>query len=531
VAKFTIQAPDGRKLTIEAGDQATAIRGAQEWVTANPKAAMGQDANLSAMSQQLQGGPGPKQQGGNVLEGATTWLENAVGNLPIVGTPLQAAGDFMSTQAQGLLTGQNPAQLQQDLEDRRARRERDYPMTAASASILAEASPYLIPAVGTAAGIGAKLGPSMVKGALAGQGLYTADALVEGKGGLEATGYGLPAVGGAAGALVGAGVNKAGEGIAKAFTDSAQRKATSAAIQGAPDASGLAGQAKAMFQAVDNSGVTIDPNKFGQFVQRLASQAKRDRINPTLDPKATAAYQELIRALGDVQQNGGSLMISDLHTLRQIAQKAATSSEGRDAMFAQRIVDGLDEFVAQPGTAILPPNRLGTGSMAGGNELLEAISTWGRSRRVSLIEEAVEKARMQQSGLENGLRLQFRSLLRDPKKRRLFTAAEIQAIEDVANGTALSNMLTALGKFGIGDNRIAGPSLGVLFGGLPGLLAATGSRKLSERMGSSAAQRAAQVVATPNIPTVAPAQNPLIDAARLADMLTRAGAGAALQPR
>jgi hypothetical protein len=33
---FTIQAPDGRKIKIEAADQATALRGAQEWARANP---------------------------------------------------------------------------------------------------------------------------------------------------------------------------------------------------------------------------------------------------------------------------------------------------------------------------------------------------------------------------------------------------------------------------------------------------------------------------------------------------------------
>ena len=36
MATYTIEAPDGRKITIEAADEATAIRGAQEWTAANP---------------------------------------------------------------------------------------------------------------------------------------------------------------------------------------------------------------------------------------------------------------------------------------------------------------------------------------------------------------------------------------------------------------------------------------------------------------------------------------------------------------
>jgi hypothetical protein len=36
MAVYTIQAPDGRKIKIEAADEQTAVRGAQEWVSANP---------------------------------------------------------------------------------------------------------------------------------------------------------------------------------------------------------------------------------------------------------------------------------------------------------------------------------------------------------------------------------------------------------------------------------------------------------------------------------------------------------------
>lgn len=36
MAVFTIQSPDGRKIKIDAADEATAVRGAQEWVSANP---------------------------------------------------------------------------------------------------------------------------------------------------------------------------------------------------------------------------------------------------------------------------------------------------------------------------------------------------------------------------------------------------------------------------------------------------------------------------------------------------------------
>lgn len=288
-----------------------------------------------------------------------------------------------------------------------------------------------------------------------------------------------------------------------------QNKATNAAIKGAPDSSDLKSMSSQMFKSVDNSGVTIDTNKFSQFVNDVASKAKKDRINPTLDPKAHAAYEELIGALGDVQKNGASLSVSDLHTLRQIAQRASVSTEGRDGMFAQRIVDGLDKFVVAPGNLKFPPNRLGIAPTAStGAQLLSAISTWGRASRVGLIEDAIKAAQNYPSGVESGLRAQFKSLLNNKGTSRLFSEAERNSMQRVVNGTAPVAALRVLGLF----RGLGGAALGGMFGGPGGAVAGAaigmGGRKVTEMATEAAANRAAKIVATPNIPKVS-LPNPL----------------------
>lgn len=326
--------------------------------------------------------------------------------------------------------------------------------------------------------------------------------------------------GAAAGAVLPVLAKKGGDVVESVL----QNRATSAAIKGAPSAADLKAASSAMFKSVDQSGVTVDAPRFSQFVNNLASQAKRDRINPNLDPKAFSAYQELIGALDDIQKNGGALTISDLHTLRQIAQKAAVSAEGRDSMFANRIVDGIDQFVVSPGALKPPANRLGSGNPTdAGNAMLQAISTWSRARRSGLIEEAIYKAGNQASGLENGLRIQFRQLLQNPRTRNQFSKAEQQALERVANGTVSSNLVKLIGKFGFGPNNMLGGSIGAtLLGAITaplgpvaqiaatgaGMAATAGARKASEAMTRAAAERAGRVVATPNIPNVT-LRNPL----------------------
>lgn len=349
--------------------------------------------------------------------------------------------------------------------------------------------------LGMTGGTGARIG----MGAASGGTIAGADTLTRGGSGEDALksatlgtvlGGVLPAIGGVA--------RNVGQKLA-------QNKATTAAIKGAPGADELKSAASGLFKQVDASGVTVDTPMFSGLVKDLATKAKKMRINPNLDPKATGAFQELIGALDDVQKNGGALTVSDLHTLRQIAQRAAVSSEGRDAMFSNLIVDGLDDFVTKPGATV--------GGGAGGKELKEAIATWGRARRVGLVEEAITKAQNAASGFENGLRVEFRKILNNKKLRMQFDETELKEMARVVQGTAASNLAKLLGKFGFGPGAnglggFLGGTAGLTFGGPVGAVAtaaaASGARKLSEKMTEAAAERAAKVVATPNIPNIRP---------------------------
>ena len=334
---------------------------------------------------------------------------------------------------------------------------------------------------------------------------------------------------------IGVAVPAVGSGIGKVLGGGAQNRAINAAVANAPTSSELRSASSQLFQAVDNAGVTVEPQRFGRAVSDLVQEAKKMRINPTLDPKAVGAFQELVAAAKDVIA-GKPMTLSELHNLRQIAQKAATSAEGRDSMFANKIIDMLDDFVTKPGSTVGPAGA------ASGNELLKAISTWGRARRVQLVESAIERAKNTASGFENGLRVEFRKLINNPKTAKLFTALEREEIQRVVRGTTGANLMKLIGKFGFGSgnaSNMLGGSIGTILGGSIGSPlgpvgsaigagiaggGATLARNASERMTGAAAERAARVVATPGITIPARAQiptiGPLTDAAQA---LGRAG--------
>lgn len=91
------------------------------------------------------------------------------------------------------------------------------------------------------------------------------------------------------------------------------------------------------------------------------------------------------------------------------------------------------------------------------------------------------------------------------------TATEISEIEKVVRGSSVANLAKLFGKFGFGPGAnglggFLGGSAGFTFGGPVGAaafaLGASGARKASEKLTENAANRAAKVVATPNIPVL-----------------------------
>lgn len=378
-----------------------------------------------------------------------------------------------------------------------------------------------------ALGMTGSLGKQALNSTLSSAGVATADALSQGKTGVDALTAG--ALGGATGlAGFGAGqlVGKAGGAIADAVTGGRQAKLTTAAIKNAPAVDDLKATASALFENSRAAKAAVNGGKFQNFAADLVQKAQAADIDPTLDGEAVAVFQRMAEMAQEAAQSGG-VSLSRLHNLRQIAQDVAIdATKDRTKRFAGQIVDGLDDLIAN-----LKPGDFASGGKQAANDLLSGISTWARAKKLAVIEEAIRLADFQKSGLENGLRIQFLRILRDPKKLKLFTPAERAELEKVGNGTFGNNILNLIGKFGFGvgngSPNALGGAIGLTLGGLPGVVVGAAARKGSEVLTGRAANRAAQVVATPNIP-VAPAMgNPLLGAKVPIELLIRGGGMAA----
>ena len=282
--------------------------------------------------------------------------------------------------------------------------------------------------------------------------------------------------------------------LSRAVNDAQVKKAV---VESAPDIDQIFGTAREVYKEIDNAGVTLKPKPFTGLVNRINKAANKAGFDPDLTPKSAAVLNRFESELGQPKT------LTELDTLRKVAQNAAKSVEPADAAIGSIIVDNIDQFLD-----VVTPTAFNQGA-AKASEIIPkykvARDLWGRGRRSEMINEAFEKAKNQASGFENGLVVQFRSILNNSKKSRFFKKKELDAMREVVRGTTGSNLAKLVGRLGFSEGHatnLIGGSLGVAggaaFGGPVGAVAVPVigqvSRKLAQRLTRKNAELADTII-------------------------------------
>jgi hypothetical protein len=231
----------------------------------------------------------------------------------------------------------------------------------------------------------------------------------------------------------------------------------------------------------------------------------------------TPAAHRIIDRMEEAIQDG-NFTFSELSALRETASGVASMlNDPHQAKLGMMALDKIDEFMGSSGIIAADASK-SVGAQVGAR-LRTARELWGRMRRSEMLEEAMYNASLQATGFENGIRTQFRAILRDKKKRRYFRADELREMERVVRGTKASNLMKLLGKFGFSEGQatnylggMVGGGAGAYVGGALGGPAGAFMGSLSVSGGGTLARSAAQRMTARN--------------ARLADALVRSGKGA-----
>ncbi|MFT4046962.1 MAG: hypothetical protein QM661_09730 [Solimonas sp.] len=300
---------------------------------------------------------------------------------------------------------------------------------------------------GKLATAGALAGTGAVEGALAGAG--NADEGERLKGAAE--GGAVGAVAAPAGAAV----------VGGAARTLAKRGAVKDVEKLVPSRDDLHDAAQSLYDQADQLGVTLKPVKVGLIGGRLRDDAKalgfRDRIHPRV--------ADALDSFKDLQ--GGAPTLANMEQQRRILAAAAKSPEPDERRIASQLIDRYDDLIQN-----LKPTDVKSGDATQAGELLgQARGLWSRQAKLGTIEDAVERAKNQATGFENGLRVQFRKILDNPKKVRGFTDEEKDAMQRIVRGDSTSNTLRLLGRLGFsekGATNIVGASFGAAGGAAVG---------------------------------------------------------------
>ncbi len=280
------------------------------------------------------------------------------------------------------------------------------------------------------------------------------------------------------------------------------REVRGALDQSAPTIDQLRATSRQLFDEVDNAGITIAPNSYRGLTSRIRRTAEDAGLDAVNTPQANRAIQRMENLIDQ-----GRVNFRELNQIRETAQVAAGNVQNRkEAAIGAQIIDSIDDFLGS-----LNNNMVRGGNV--GNRIRTARELWGRARRSEMIEGAMTRARDQASGFENGIRVQFRQILNNPKRSRFFNRDELAAMRQVVQGSRSANLFKFLGKFGLSENQATsmlgasigaggGAAIGSAIGGAGGagvgavLLPAIGqvSKGLAQRLTRNNAQFANRVI-------------------------------------
>lgn len=262
----------------------------------------------------------------------------------------------------------------------------------------------------------------------------------------------------------------------------------------------------AIYKEIDDMGAVVKPNAYSGFASKIEAKTAKMGIDADITPAASKAVRRVTELVGQ------DVPISELEKLREVARGAANSLNKKEAALGNTIIDSIDDFLDTSGSSSLSaPANIDVGEI--GKRYDVARDLWGRMRKSEMVQQAIADAELQASGIENGIRIQIRQILKNPKKRKFFNESDIEALRQVEKGTTSANLAKLLGRFGMSEGKAtnvlggsiggaAGAGVGSAVGGPVGAAVGAGavmgggqlSRKLAQRITAGNAKFADDIV-------------------------------------
>jgi hypothetical protein len=144
--------------------------------------------------------------------------------------------------------------------------------------------------------------------------------------------------------------------------------------------------------------------------------------------------------------------MKDMGIVRRLAKSAKNSIDPDEARIGREILNHVDDAMRQiPGIS---------------EKFTTADQLWSMAKKTEALDKAIAVAKEAASGFENGLRIEFRKLLKKYHDGKLqLSPQEVDAMMSVVEGSAPANLLKGIGKLGPAPGGAGNALLAVLAGG------------------------------------------------------------------
>ena len=243
-------------------------------------------------------------------------------------------------------------------------------------------------------------------------------------------------------------------------------------IESAPDVKKIKDASRAIFNELDDSGVSIKQSALKRLQANLRATSKKEGIDRRVTPEASGA----IDAVNDAIDKGESIPTSEMDTLRTIAKNSIVPSDANKARVGSAVVDEIDSFLDD-----IKSTDVEKGSQISANEVgkkyRSARKLWGRAKRAEMLQDAIEMGSSRKAGIEKGIRNELNNLLNRKKSRKFLTKEDVLAIRKVTDGDFRQNFSSLVGGMGLKlenspslfSSVIGGGGLGAIASTVPGL--------------------------------------------------------------
>ena len=208
----------------------------------------------------------------------------------------------------------------------------------------------------------------------------------------------------------------------------------------APSSEQLAQKSSQLFKTAKESGVELNAKDFANNMASIGKDLRNEGYDPRLYPKLSVALDEMTQA-------GIPKDFNELKTLRKFVMGAQKSADPEERRLATMLKSDFDEYVAN-----IPESSVVGGNKEGLKAWKDARDTYTKLSKSDIFTEMLDNAQLDKSkfsmsGMENSLAQQLRQLAKNDKKMRLFTEDEQNAIKEAAKGGTGQNILRVIGKF------------------------------------------------------------------------------------